>query len=186
VETDLPDMAEIVPRLAEVEAAAAAELVKLAALADMSIFEARLQRLKHTQEDVTKGELENQRADNLNYDNLLTFRQTVERQNRNLNQLMQEITGNISLMDAAYKEWSASREFWVRLKDKLEGPAKSTFGDAFKDIDKKNRRGAEKEPSSDRTARFLAERSGRFDCRQQSISARDTEKPRRIAGKAAG
>lgn len=137
VETDLPDMAEIVPRLAEVEAAAAAELVKLAALADMSIFEARLQRLKHTQEDVTKGELENQRADNLNYDNLLTFRQTVERQNRNLNQLMQEITGNISLMDAAYKEWSARREFWVRLKDKLEGPAKSTFGDAFKDVDKK-------------------------------------------------
>ncbi|NLC70408.1 MAG: mechanosensitive ion channel, partial [Desulfuromonadaceae bacterium] len=130
-------MAEIVPRLAEVSAAASAEMVKIEALGEISAFENQLIRLKKSQEELNRQDQENQQAANLNYDNLLTFRQMVERQNKNLNLLLEEISEDISVLDGINKEWGGRREFWANLKKTVEMPVKGTYGEAFKEVEGK-------------------------------------------------
>jgi small-conductance mechanosensitive channel len=133
----LPGMAEIVPRLAEVSAAASAELAKIETLGDLSAFAGQLQQFKQTQEELARQEQENQRSTNLNYDNLLTFRQMVEKQNRNLGLLMEGISANLSALDGINKDWGTRREFWANFKKTFTLPAKGAYGEAFKEVDKK-------------------------------------------------
>ncbi len=147
VEETFPGFSEIVPRSTVVVEEAVQAKAKLSTLKDVSEQEKSYQSLKKDQEEIDKLGSEVKNIPHPHYDQILFFRNKVNKQNKSLDELLAGVSSRLAEVDTIGQKWREKKNYWEKWKQALrekyqvaagqktpESPPKSAFLEAEKTI----------------------------------------------------
>lgn len=120
VEETFPGVSEILPRSTAISEEAVAAEAKLSALQDVTGLQERSKAVQKEQEEINKLGAEVKSSTNPLYDQIIFFRNKVNKQSKVVDDFLAEISNRLAEIDAIAQKWLAKKTYWEKWKKVLQ------------------------------------------------------------------
>lgn len=128
-----PGLAELIPRLAELDDQATAIQFRITAIADTESFAAQLETIGKKQEELEQQIAKLGDLTTWSFESLQDERYRLTEQKNALQKLLEVLSARLGDLDGLSQEWKAKRSFWDKWEVELSGAQQQVSKQAFKD-----------------------------------------------------